>query len=212
MPNWCSTKYVVFTDNDDKTVLQRFYNNLTAVLNTPSDTKNSFDSGCLSYVAIKHGLNGEDIPCRGTIEYLGEYESGESFLSFETETAWGPCDELWDTIIGQYEGVSHVYISEEPGMGYFVNTDTDGRFLPEKYLLDLSGDEFIPDGWYSNCLTKPTCLEEHVYFDSFEGLMDYCTNITGKEFATLEELRDYFSSIFDEDSNVIAVVREFTET
>jgi len=209
MPNWCSTKYVVFTDNDDKAELVRLYNNLSATLKTPSEVGNGFGAGWLGDVAIKHGFEWETYPCRGSIEHMDEYDSDSNHFSFNTETAWGPCDELWEAIIEQYEGVSHVFLSEEPGCEYFVNTDVEGRFLSEQYLFELVGDAPVPESWYEGYPDKPTCLDVREYFNSFDELVDYCTDITGCEFSSLEELREHLNSVFDEDANVIVNIREF---
>lgn len=209
MPNWCSTKYVVFTDNDDKTELKRLFDNLTTAITTPSGVDNGFGTGWLGDVAIKHGFDWETYPCRGTIEHMDEYDPDSNHFSFDTETVWGPCYELWEAIIEQYEGVSHVFLSEEPGCCYFVNTDNEGRFLPEQYLLELYGNAPVPDEWYESHQTKPSCLDIREYFSSFDELIDYCTSIIGHEFSSIEELHEYFNSVFDEDANVIANIREF---
>ena len=209
MPNWCSTKYVAFTDCEDKSELKRLHDNLTSAMQTPSVVENGFGEGWLGDIALKHGLNWEDIPCRGTIEHLDEYDEDSVSFSFATETAWEQCDELWDAVISQYEGVSHVYISEELGNAHFVNSDIEGRFLPEKFLLDMWGNGSIPDGWYAERTTKPVCLDEREYFVDFEALANHCAKITGRAFASLEELRNYFDNIFDEDANIFANIHEF---
>ena len=209
MPNWCSTKYIMFTDNEDKSELARLHNNLATAIQMGTDVENNFGSAWLGHVSTKHGFNWEDIPCRGTIEYLDEYEPGDGFFSLDTETAWGPCDELWEAIVAQYANVSYVYLSEEPGMGYFVNSDKEGRFLSERYLFEIYGDAPIPEGWYPY-QDKPKSFEIREYFESFEGLADYCSQITGKVFSTLEELQDYLSDIFSAEDNISVCIHEFT--
>jgi hypothetical protein len=52
-------------------------------------------------------------------------------------------------------------------------------------------------------------LEEHEYFDDFEDLAEHCAEITGREFANLDELRAYFEGMFDEALNVIVGIHEF---
>jgi hypothetical protein len=178
-------------------------------MRTKSKIENGFGLGWLGDVAVKHGLKWEDIPCRGTIEFLEEYEAGSGSFGFDTETAWSPCDELWEAVIAQYDGVSHVYISEEPGMSYFVNSDTEGRFLPERFLFEVFGEVPIPDGWYAERSVKPNCLSEREYFSDFEELAEHCAEITGRKFAAIEELRGYFENVFDGKDGVIVGVHEF---
>ena len=211
MPNWCSTKYVAYTDREDQSELKRFYSNLAMIMQKPSEIENGFGAGWLGDVAVKHGINWERISCRGTIEHLDEYETGDSSFSFETETAWGPCDELWEAVIGKYDGVSYVYLSEEPGCDYFVNSDTKGRFLTERFLLEMWGDEPIPEEWYARRVTKPSCLDEREYFSDFGALAEYCGEITGRKFATFDELCNYFYNLFDEESNAFVAIREFED-
>jgi len=128
----------------------------------------------------------------------------------DTETAWGPCEELWNSVIAQYEGVCHVYLSEEPGMGYYVNSDVKRVYFSERYLLNLYG-EVVPEGWYASYPTKPNQLTEHEYFESLEELLHYCAEITGKCFANLEELRAYFEDAFDNNAHVCVGIHEFED-
>ena len=210
MPNWCFSKYAFFTTNENKDELLRLHTNLSAIMETPSEIENGSEPGWLGKVAIKHGLDWEKISCRGSIEHLEDYEPGSSFFTLDCDTAWTPMDELWEAVIAQYEGLSYVYIAEEPGMGIFVNTDTEGIYFPEKYLMEIYGDAPIPDGWYAN-QDKPGCFDIREYFKDFEELADYCAKLTGKEFGTLEELQSYISDIFDEENNTSANIHEFTK-
>ena len=116
---------------------------------------------------------------------------------------------MWEAVIAQYEGVSFVYMAEEPGSEIFINTDTTGIYLPEKYLMEIYGDAPVPDGWYVN-KDKSGCLNIREYFDNFGDLTDFCTELTGKEFNTLGELQTYFSELFDEEDNTTANIYEFT--
>jgi hypothetical protein len=118
-------------------------------------------------------------------------------------------DELWEAVIAQYDGISFVYTAEECGERIYINTDTEGLYLPERYLLDIYGDASIPKDWYAN-QDKPLCLEIREYFSSFDGLREYCIKLTGKKFDTFEALEGYLSDIFDEEDNTFANVHEFT--
>jgi len=208
MPNWCYNRHVFFVDNNkDKGELLRLHNNLSEVLQTPSEVENGFEPGWLGKVAIKHGLDWESFSCRGDIEELEEYEPECSHFSMGSETAWGPTNELWEAVIEQYEGVSFVYIAEEPNMGIFINTDVDGTYLSERYLLEIYSEKPIPDEWYPG-QEKPGHLAIYEYFDDFEELAEFCTELTGKIFNSIEESQDYFHGFFDEKSNAYANLYE----
>ena len=209
MPNWCSTKYVAFTDKGDKSDLKRLHSNLAVAIKTPSGVPNGFGEGWLGDIAVKHGLDWESVPCKGTIEYLDEYDDDSNSFTFDTETAWGPCDELWEAIFAQYDGVSFVYIAEEPGNGYFVNTDTEGRFLPEKFLLDVWGDGWNLDELYAKHSINSELFDGCRYFDDFEELAAHCFEVTGRKFASIEEIRNFFDNIFEEELDVFVGIHEF---
>jgi len=208
MPNWCINKYSFYTDKEDKGELLQLYKNLEAVMNIPSDVSNGFGLGWLGEVAIKHGLDWEKISCRGEMTNLGDYEPGDWYFMLDADTAWSPTDELWETVIEQYEDVYYVYVAEEPGCEIFINTDTEGRFFNETYLIDIGGDIPIPAGWFAD-QEKPKHLEIREYFASFAELNDYCSQFTGKDFDSFEEWQDYFAEIFDNEDNAYASINEF---
>jgi len=211
MPNWCYSKYAFYTNDENKDELLRLHMNLSDIIKEPSEVKNGFEPGWLGKVAISHGLNWEEVSCRGSIDYLDDYEPGNSFFTLESETAWAPTEELWEIVIGQYKGVSFVYKAEEPAESIYTNTDIEGTYFPEKYLLELYGDTSIPEGWFAG-QDKPDSLDIREYFADFDELMDYCAEFTGKEFNTFEDLQNYFTGIFDGEIGVLVGIHEFTAT
>ena len=208
MPNWCSNHYAFYTDDENKDELLRLYNKLSDIMEIPSEIKNDFEPGWLGKVATEHGLDFEKISCRGWIEHLEDYEPESNFFTLQSETAWAPTDELWQAVVAQYEGVYFVYVAEEPGFEVFINSDSEGVYFPDKYLIEVHGDIPIPEGWYPD-QDKLGCLDIREYFSDFEELADYCADFTGREFSTLEELQGYLSGIFDEEDNAFACIREF---
>ena len=211
MPNWCTSRCGFFCADEHKNELARLYKNLSAVLETPSEVKNGFELGWLGKVAIHHGLDWQEYSCRGTIEELGEFEPGDNFFTLDSETAWAPTVELWEAVIAQYEGVSFIYIAEEPGSDIFVNTDVEGRYFTDRYLIDIFGNGPIPESWYEG-KEKPDCLEIREYFENFDDIADYCADFTGKQFGTFEELQNYFAEIFGENDGIHVGVHEFTDS
>ena len=209
MANWCMNRHAFFTDKENESELIRFHEKLSSIMKTPSEVPNGFEPGWLGKVAIAHGVDWKEISCKGEISTLGEYEPGSNFFTLESESAWTPANELWEAVIANYEGVAFVYIAEESGMGIYTNTDVDGRFFSDRYLLEILGDAPIPEDWYAN-QEKPGCLEIREYFESLDAFTKYCTDFTGQKFSTYEEWQNYFSSIFGEESGVIAEVHEFT--
>jgi len=209
MANPCSNRYAFYTTDENKDELLRLYNNISAVMETRSEIKNDYEPGWLGKIATCHGIDWEQIPCRGYIGHLDEYEPDSNFFTLEAETAWSPTEELWEAVIALYTGISFVYVAEESGFDIYINTDTEGLYLPDRYLLEIWGDAPIPESWYADQV-KPRHLDIREYFENLDSIMDYCTKFTGKVFTTFEELQSYFFGIFDEESSVIVGVHEFT--
>ena len=209
MPNWCNNFYAFYVKDEDKGDLARLHKNLVEVMQTPSEVKNDFEPGWLGKVAIKHGFDYEEISCRGYIRELEDYRPGDSFFTLSSETAWSPTNELWKAVIEQYTGIAFVYTAEEPGCELYINTDVEGVYFSDRYLMDIYGDAPIPEGWYHD-QDKPATLEIHEYFESFDKLKEYCSKLTGKSFSTFEELRDYFETVFDNEPDVLVGVHEYS--
>jgi len=80
--------------------------------------------------------------------HIYDYDSA-CYFKLETETAWCPMNELWDAVLEQYEGVSYVYVAEEAGCDIFINTDTEGQFFDQRYMLEICCNtaSLIPKYW-----------------------------------------------------------------
>jgi hypothetical protein len=210
MPNWCSTQYIFYTKKKDKSELKRLHKNLADILKEPSKLENDFEPGCLGKVAIAHGFNHEEVPCRGWFDPLDEYDyEGEGdFFKLYTTTAWIPMDELWEAVIEQYSGVSYVYMSEESGMELYINTDIEGKYFGDRYLLEIYGDKVMPEGWCPEH-EKFQGVDIREYFESLETLLDFCEKVMGKMFENIEELQDYLSKTVEGVNMSYANVYEF---
>ena len=209
MANICCSKYAFYATDENKGELLRLYKNLAATMETPSEGNDAIEPGWLGSVAAKHGIDWNKISCRGSIEYLDDYDPDSYSFTLDSDTAWAPTDELWEAVVAQYKGVSFVYIAEEAGMGIFTNTDSEGIYFPERYLLEIFGNASTPESWYAG-QDKPGCFEIREFFEDFEELADYCVRIMGNAFSTIEELQSYLSDIFDEVDCTFACVHEFT--
>jgi len=139
MPNWCYTNYC-FTGAPE--VLLEFQ---TLIENSSDDH--------LGSVLKAFKIDETKISCRGEIVCNNIQKKG---LFIETITAWAPAMEMWDIIINKYftkEGepeISYVYMAEEPGMGYYINTDTSGEIFPYIYKLYAGNSARM----YSECQKK----------------------------------------------------------
>lgn len=130
MPNWCNTSYSLVGSEEN---VEKAFNALETLNKTPrkSENKWSFEncSNWLGYVVTDIlGKSWEDISCRGTFNNLNfSFDDNFSLLTFETETAWGPCSELVEELANKYS-LSVNYYSEEFGMCFFEKHNPDGIF------------------------------------------------------------------------------------
>ena len=209
MANPCCTRYVFFTNNEDKSELLRLHNRISSIMQVTPNVGKGFDPGCLGEVAKTHGIDLNKIPCRGYIEIIHDYEPDNNFISFETITDWCPMTELWEAVAAKYNDISFVYRAEEAGCDIFVNTDTSGIYIPERYLFEINGNMTIPEGWYPN-QKKPEYVEIHEYFNDFDALNAYCAKITGITFDGFEPMKSYFDDILDGVENTVHGLHEFT--
>jgi len=241
MPNWCYSTYAFKSTNANKDNLQRLHQKLAGVVMKPSGVDMDFANGWLGEVATVHGLDFEQIPCRGEITHLDALIKGggddcgshfeaydDCYFKLETETAWCPMTELCDAVIEQYEGVSYVYVAEEAGCDIFINTDIEGQFFDQRYLLEICCNmaSLIPDDWSFENVVRPVASSEGSeagligldimeYFRSFGDLQDYFTKLTGRDYETLAEMLNYLDEVIfetygEQNSYLMANIREFT--
>lgn len=146
MPNWCTTTYA-FTGEPD--ALKRFRIGLQNYT-SKNYHENGFGKNWLGNVLAGYNLypdEGQDsFMYRGSI---AEIDWCNGVLYVTTDTAWNPMTKMWDAILDEHfqdeygdNLIDYVFISEEPGMGLYINTDTNRTFFPERFLLEV-GD--IPE-------------------------------------------------------------------
>lgn len=135
MANPCSTKYVFY---GDKKAIKEFSQRIK---------KHTNESGfCVLREIVQEFNIPHDTPHRGEITC---FYSDDTTVTIYTETAWSPTLSLWDRIIvenfydleNNCRKINYVYLAEECGCGLFINSDTTGEYLPEKYLIDTAFDD-----------------------------------------------------------------------
>lgn len=137
MANWCRNVFAIYSKNDSdlgKAQLKRLFAQLRKVtqIDYPKGTENHNWYGLLS---VMRGKDKEDVCARGSIDYT--QWCGDHIL-MGTETAWEPQDDVVRDMLDCKEcsELAVELFAEEDGNEIFINTDTTGRFFPEKYVLD----------------------------------------------------------------------------
>ena len=145
MCNWCSNRFVVY---GDKGQLLRFYMDMTKAISAHPDftpVDNAWEQQWVGNLFLQAGYSenevrdSDKINCRGDVIEIG-LEKDHVYI--DDETAWGPNDDSMQKMLDEkYPGLEMVFRCEEPGMGVFVNTDETGRFLPERYVVDIYSED-----------------------------------------------------------------------
>lgn len=143
MPNWCYTDYVIEGEKKEIDALEKMMNELSAM--EKPYVENGFGNNWLGCIVEKLGGDWRKIRCRGDWNELRK-ENGT--LRFNTETAWGSCNGVLNLICEHFPSLSYFFIAEEPGDELYITNDTDGKYFPERYYIDLCTLEGAYDGDY----------------------------------------------------------------
>lgn len=136
MPNWCSTAYAIEGDAKEVKSLYDLMNELQK--QKEPFVPNGFGTAWLGSLVDALGENWENVFCRGSwydLEFDGRV------LTFNTETAWSPCNEMFDMVCKKYPTLSYFYRSEEPGMALYFTNDKEGRYFQDRFVIELCTPE-----------------------------------------------------------------------
>lgn len=195
MPNWCDTTFAFIGSEADLDNFEERVNEYTA----QNFRENGFGTSWLGNVVHGFGHDETATYCRGWIEDI--QRMSPTHLQICTQTAWSELTEMWDTIChDNYDDrISYVYRAEEPGNGYFANTDSSGEYFPEKYLVDayLEDYEGLDAEWYE-------------YYETLEGMLNGASQALKRKVNSLKELRLIARYISDNSDNSFLSINEFS--
>lgn len=121
------------------------------------------------------------IGLRGTVSYM---ERDEGHILLSTDAAWTPLLEAYAAIADTY-GVEFMMLSIEPGEGIYYNTDTSGKYFPDRYMVSIRNEELVtPSG---ERITEK--LEYDNPFALAEDILA-CFQALGYEAESFEALKD----------------------
>ena len=188
MPNWCSSSYVI---GGDKKEVKKLYGIMHGLekRKTPA-VKNGFGTAWLGCLVNALGADWNKVYCRGDWSNL---EMEQDTLKFSTETAWGPCNEVFDLIRQKFPSLSYYFLSEEPGMGVFQTNDRDGKYFTDKFRADICTPEeeyqceYFEDKpsmfkWLEEIFGQPVTSDEDI-----EKLTDEWENANENAFCNIDE-------------------------
>lgn len=163
MPNWCYTSVVV---DGKRREVQSLFSKMNNLENRKKPlVDNSFGKNWLGCLVVKLGGEWQEIYCRGS---WSDLDWNGAILWFNTETAWGPMDEVFRFIKKQYPSLEIYWQAEEDGNGVYCSNDVEGRYFKDRYRIE------------HDC-----CYE---YFSTLDGLAEYVSGIIGKEVKTMDDI------------------------
>ena len=161
------------------------------------NTKNIWLDDLAKYYGIDY--EAKHISVRGHI-YWAEYEEDEDhvLLSFETETAWDACNEIFEEINHLlWDELEISYRVVECGCeAYYVHDE--GNYFPEEACVSSYGEPF-----------EDAC--DDVYDTIADAIKEWCSkmNIEQGE-RTDEEMMDFINEYDYEDDETYFYIRTFT--
>lgn len=176
MANWCSNFIAIYKTEDSQKAeqeLKELYIKIKS-LGTPStvysDPHYKDYQDWYGMLGIIGGGNLDDIDCRGNIEDVAWNSSTihcwvENWIKIYTTTAWDPQMEIIDLMLEKYPHLDYKYESEECGNEIYINTDTEGKYFNERYVVDYDLSKVIPG-----------CCDTE-YFSRIKLFIDYVTRI-----------------------------------
>jgi len=181
MANTCFTAYVI--DGKRKEV-QSLFSKMNNLEKRKKPLEGSdFGNTWLGNLVIKLGGDWRKVYCRGA---WSDLDWNGSILRFNTETAWGPMNEVFKFIKTIYPSLKIYYQAEEDGNGVFITNDAEGHYFRDRYRIEYDLD--------------------YEYFTTIEGVLGYVSGVIGKELkskAAMEAaINDWNDNTEDDDRKI----------
>ena len=154
---------------------------------SPEDKKSNggFGPAWLGRILNAHGLEADRCSCNGCIAPIHrhnkpcviKHDDSEYVLAIKTNDEYTTETEVWDLILMFYPHTHYVYACENWGEQIYINTDTTGKYFPEKYMVEVYGTE----------------LEEVAiqYCKTEQEVLKFATSIYNVEFDSIEDIKKY---------------------
>lgn len=193
MPNWCLSYYTIKGDKEEIEEL----NNLLNALENASEpkVKSDFGNTWLGCLVDAIGKDWKSVSCRGLYQ-CHEIDYEENIITLQTETAWTPCNEVFDALCEKYPSLSYWYQSEEPGCGLFWTNDINQEYYFDKYYIQIEG--------------KGDDYSNH-YVTSDEELFEYLSECFDKPINSFDEIHKLKEDFEEENEDNFLEINKFVE-
>lgn len=189
MPNWCCTTYAI---EGDVMEVKSLYETMKELQERKEPSvENGFGTTWLGCLVDALGGDWNEVSCRGdwnSLEMIGDT------LRFTTETAWAPCNETFDLVCKKFPSLHYYYQTEEPGMAIYATNDSEGKYFPDKYHVELNTPE---DEFYSE------------YFAELSAVFEWLEKISGKEVKSEKEVDELVEQWRKENDQAYCYMNEY---
>ena len=176
MPNWCSTAYAIEGNAKELKKLYDLMNGLQE-RKEPS-VPNGFGTAWLGCLVDAFGGNWKEVFCRGNWYNL---QFDGNVLTFNTETAWSPCNDVFDMVCEKYSALRYFYQSEEPGMGLYCTNDEDVKYFPDRFYVDVCiSEEEYNTGYFPDLQNVYEWLE-YIFDVQVQSMQDVNTIVEQRQ-------------------------------
>ncbi len=208
MPNWCFNTTIIYGEEKEIERLRKILED--AFSKEPKNMKkikNDWNQNWIANMFLATGyiydekkgcFVDRDIKARGGVENLNlNFE--KDAIEIQYETAWDPIYSSIDKMLEEnFEGLYQVTCSEEPGIGIYINTDVEGLYFSDNYILDYCINEEYNDNRYF--------VEEKSLVSVFNKAFN--TNFSSYKEIKIKE-REIFDKYSENDDSFFLTVEAF---
>lgn len=183
MANWASTSYRIEGSKSD---LERVFGVIDdfikgRVASTREDATADWEGNIVKAL----GAMDEEIDNNYLRGFIQDYELDGDTIRIEAEEAWGATD--FRHVLGKLmPDLTIYYIVEEAGCEVFATNDTDGKYYPERYLVDA----YVKD------------VDYYEYFEIEKQMKSFVSSLLEKEDFTEEDIEAWNEEHEDDDSYI----------
>ena len=183
MANWASTSYRIEGSKSD---LERVFGVIDdfikgRVASTREDATADWEGNIVKAL----GAMDEEIDNNYLRGFIQDYELDGDTIRIEAEEAWGATD--FRHVLGKLmPDLTIYYIVEEAGCEVFATNDTDGKYYPERYLVDA----YVKD------------VDYYEFFETEKQMKSFVSSLLEKEDFTEEDIEAWNEEHEDDDSYI----------
>ena len=130
MPNWSLNSVAFYQEDGGNAMLEAFYADIQKYQGYKDPETGNYCDWVGNWLESNR-INTDNLYTRG---FFIDCEFEIDHVRVDMEVAWSTMTDVYDLMAKKYD-LDYVYIAEEAGCEFYVNTDTEGRFFPTRYIF-----------------------------------------------------------------------------